>query len=123
MKEYKIFKHPSGASEAVKEGWSWPAFFFSYIWAMVKKQWALGVGVPVGVLVFWFIVDATRDGSFAAALISIVLIIIDIIFGIEGNSWREKNLISRGYELADTVTASNPEDAIALYLKSANATR
>ena len=45
MKQYKVFKHPAGSIEAVKQGWSWPAFFFSFIWAMVKKMWGLGIGV------------------------------------------------------------------------------
>lgn len=123
MKQYKIFKHPSGTSEAVKQGWSWPAFFFSFIWAMVKKQWALGVSVLIGLLVFGFIVGAAAGDEGGGALINIVSIIINIIFGINGNSWREKNLISRGYEQVDTVTAANPEGAIALYLKTANAER
>lgn len=123
MKQYKIFKHPSGTSEAVKQGWSWPAFFFSFIWAMVKKQWALGVSVLIGLLVFGFIVGAAGGDEGGGALINIVSIIINIIFGINGNSWRERNLISRGYEQVDTVTAANPEGAIALYLKTANAER
>lgn len=123
MKQYKIFKHPSGTSEAVKQGWSWPAFFFSFIWAMVKKQWALGVSVLIGLLVFGFIVGAAAGDEGGGALINIVSIIINIIFGINGNSWREKNLISRGYEQVDTVTAANPEGAIALYLKTPNAER
>ena len=41
MKQYKIFKHPLGKIEAVKQGWSWPAFFFNWIWALVKKMWYL----------------------------------------------------------------------------------
>ena len=114
MKQYKIFKHPSGSSEAVKQGWSWPAFFFSFIWAMVKKQWALGVGVFIGAIVFGFIVGIAGGSD---AIINIFSIILNIVFGINGNSWREKNLISRGYELVDTVTAANKDGAIALYLK------
>ena len=123
MKQYKIFKHPSGNSEAVKQGWSWPAFFFSFIWAMVKKQWALGVSVFIGILVFGFIVGAASGGDGGDALINVVSIIIHIVFGMNGNSWREKNLISRGYEQADTVTAANPEGAVALYLKDASVER
>jgi hypothetical protein len=121
MKQYKIFKHPSGTSEAIKQGWSWPAFFFSYIWAMVKKQWALGVTALIAVLMFGFVVGAAGGDEGGDALINIVSIIINIVFGINGNLWREKNLISRGYELMDTVTAANPEGAVALYLKAANA--
>ncbi len=123
MKQYKVFKHPSGNSEAVKQGWSWPAFFFSFIWAMVKKQWALGVSVLIGTLTFGFIVGAAGGGEGGDALINIISILINIIFGINGNSWREKNLISRGYEQADTVSAANPEGAVALYLKAATAER
>ncbi len=36
MKQYKIYEHPAGAIEAVKLGWSWPAFFFVSIWALFK---------------------------------------------------------------------------------------
>lgn len=114
MKQYKVYKHPSGTTEAVKQGWSWPGFFFSFIWAMVKKMWSLGVGLLIGFFVF---------GLINEALINIVAIIANIIFGINGNLWREDNLASRGFEQVDTVTAANPEGAIALYLKSANAER
>ena len=123
MKQYKVFKHPSGASEAVKQGWSWPAFFFSFIWAMVKKLRVLGVGLLVGFFLFVIIVDASVGGDGADVLINIVGIIISIIFGFNGNSWREKNLVSRGYELASIVTAANPEGAVALQLKAENAER
>ena len=123
MKQYKIFKHPSGNSEAVKQGWSWPAFFFSFIWAMVKKQWALGFAVLVGFFVLGFIIGAVGGGDSSDAIINVIALIINIVFGINGNSWREKNLISRGYEQADTVTAANPEGAVALFLKTASAER
>ena len=42
MKTYKIFKNPTGQYEAVKQGWSWPAFFFGGIWACVKKNMGFG---------------------------------------------------------------------------------
>ena len=37
MKRYKIYKSPLGMIEAVKTGWSWPGFFFTLIWLLVKK--------------------------------------------------------------------------------------
>lgn len=116
MKQYKIFRHPSGTSEAVKQGWSWPAFFFGFIWAAVKKQWALSVAVAVCFFFLGFALANVGD-----ELINIVGIIVSIVFGLNGNAWREKNLASRGYELMDTVTAANPEGATALYLKAADA--
>ena len=37
--------------------------------------------------------------------------------GINGNKWREEKLASRGFEFKDTVSAANPEGAIALYIE------
>jgi hypothetical protein len=123
MKQYKIFKHPSGSSEAVKHGWSWPSFFFSFIWALVKRMWGLGFGVLVGFIVFGFIVGLAGGGKGGDALINVVAIIVNIIFGVNGNRWREKNLVSRGFEQGATVTAANSDGAVAQYLKGANAER
>ena len=119
MKQYKIFQHPSGVTEAVKQGWSWPAFFFSGIWAMVKKQWALGIGVLVGFFALGFFVALSFDNSSTGeGFINLAAVICNIIFGVQGNSWRENNLMSRGYEFKDTVSAANPEGALALFMKA-----
>jgi hypothetical protein len=117
MKQYKIYANPQGNYEAVKQGWSWPAFFFSCIWAMVKKMWGLGAGVLIAFLVLGFVIGASGAGSGGDALINIASIIANIIFGVNGNKWREGNLPTRGYEYKETVTAANPEGAIALYMK------
>jgi len=119
MKQYEVFKHPSGASEAVKQGWSWPAFFFGFIWAMTKKLWAIGFGVLAGAFVVGFILAVAGAGEGGDLLMNIASLIVSIIFGLNGNSWRRNNLISRGYEQADIVTAANQEDALALHLKAA----
>ncbi|MEN6330869.1 MAG: DUF2628 domain-containing protein [Smithella sp.] len=123
MKQYKVFKHPSGAIEAVKQGWSWPAFFFSFIWAMVKKMWALGVGFFAAFFILGIILGiilglAGVKENAANGLINIAAIIANSVFGVNGNAWREKNLLSRGFEFRDTVTAANPDGAMALILKS-----
>lgn len=112
MKQYKIFANPQGTYEAVKQGWSWPAFFFGSIWAMVKKMWGIGVGVLVCIFVLGFVVGASGSGQGGEALINILSIIINIVFGFNGNKWRESNLSSRGFEFKDTVTAANPKGAI-----------
>lgn len=77
----------------------------------------------IGWFVLRMVIGAAGGGSGGNALINVVAIIADIIFGAEGNSWRETNLASRGFEQVDTVTAANPEAAIALHLKGANAER
>jgi hypothetical protein len=117
MKQYKIFKHPSGKTETVKQGWSWPAFFFGFIWALVKKMWWLGGGLLLGAVVL-ALVMGTSGGSAGDVMINITGIIVNIIFGVYGNSWREKNLVARGFEQLDEVTAANPESAVARYLNT-----
>ena len=36
MANYKIYYHDAFKTEAIKDTWSWPAFFFTWIWAFVK---------------------------------------------------------------------------------------
>jgi len=37
MKILDIYKHPAQGIEAIKGGFSWPAFFFCFILMLVKK--------------------------------------------------------------------------------------
>ena len=112
MKQYKIFEHSSGATEAVKQGWSWPAFLFSFVWAMVKKMWAIGIGLFILSLIFISMVGTKAD-----LLINGISVVVSVIFGIYGNNWREKNLESRGYKMKGTVEAANPGEAEAIFSK------
>lgn len=120
MKRYKIFKHPLGKIEAVKQGWSWPGFFFSTIWAMVKKMWIIGLGTLIGLFIIGLIITAAKNGHSGGVFINIIAGITNIIFGANGNSWREKNLRSRGFTQVGIIASATPEGAIALYLKSKN---
>lgn len=115
INQYKIYQNPQGEYEAVKEGWSWPAFFFSWIWAMVKKLWKPG-GIALAVL-FVLSVISSAIGDYMGILVNIGALVIGLIFGTIGYQWREKNLPERGYEYKTTVTASTPEGAIALYVE------
>lgn len=116
MKQYKIFEHPTGKIEAVKQGWSWPAFFIGTIWTFFKRMWALG-----GIIIAVFAVIGGICGAAGVQNLqpigSILYTITAIVLGLNGNDWREKNLQARGYEFRTTVTAVNPEGATALYIK------
>ena len=123
LKNYKIFRHPNGQLEAVKQGWSWPAFFFSGVWLLFKKIWGLGL-----ILCFFYLILTVIEVSFAGPteeagaviqfLSVLIQLVIGVILGITGHTLREKNLLSRGFELKKTVAASNQEIALSRYLKS-----
>lgn len=123
MKDYKIFWHPDGRLEPVKQGWSWPAFFFSWIWALVKKMWTFGAGMGVALLfvnAFGTVLRMSAD-PLTALLTELILttlaIALSILFGLKGNQWREANLIVRGWEHVATKTAPSHEAATAIYIR------
>lgn len=122
-KQYRIYENTLGVREAVKQGWSWPAFFFSFIWAFVKKMNAVGGGV-VGGLVFLIIFFGAIENSSNAdsndalnALFGFVEIALAVVFGVNGNRWRELNLGTRGYQLKGIISAETDESALMLYAK------
>ena len=36
MKTFQVYKHPIAGIEAIKVGFSFPAFFFGWIWMFIK---------------------------------------------------------------------------------------
>lgn len=102
MKTYKVFE--KGAQKvAVKQGWSWPAFFFAWLWAFTKKLWLPGV---IGLVVL--VVGALIPVKNAA---NPFLLITGIVFGIKGNKWWEAQLLKSGFSILGTVQAKNPAEA------------
>jgi len=119
MKQFKVYMNPLGSYEAVKQGWSWPGFFFGIIWALFKKMWVLAVSI-LGAFFILGLISVAVGGDLEKgidAITSIGSIVLSIVFGVNGNNWREKNLTSRGFDFKDTVSAANSEGAIALYVK------
>lgn len=119
MNNYRIFTSPLGPPEAVKQGWSWPAFFFSFAWALVKKMWILGVGIFIFLLISTFMVDALAPSMESAnAIKTLIKFLVIIPFGISGNYWREKHLVSRGYREVGLVSGTNPDAALVSHLST-----
>lgn len=115
MKKYKIFQHPANKLEAVKEGWSWPGFLFGPFWAFFKKLWGIGTGLLITMIILSLFPVNPDSGLYW--LSTIILLVLYIVCGINGNKWRESNLTARSYDHVDTVSASNPDGAIALHVK------
>lgn len=62
MKRFKIYENPAQNYEAVKIGWSWPAFFFSGIWALFKKLWVIG-GITITFFILLFVIISSIENS------------------------------------------------------------
>jgi len=111
FKTYDIYEHPIGKIEAVKQGWSWPAFFFTWIWALSKKMYLFGTLGLIALIGPDFIPGLTNAQTLTFA------IFVFGVFGIVGNDARRANLKKRGFELMATITGETPEGAIATFLK------
>lgn len=131
MKIYKVYGNLNGKTKAVKKGWSWSAFFFTWVWALVKKIWmltTLTTGALILSVVLSFVAVAIEP-EFAGKL-SLELLLIYVgylvlgfsaVMGFNGNQWYENKLLTRGYRFQAIIMADNSKEAIAFYAeKKAN---
>ena len=119
MKTFRIFEHPQGNREAVKLGFSWPAFFFGIIWMLVKKLWKYAAIWFVIYVFMAFVENFLKSGDVATGMtatydlmIMLGYLLIMLVPAFKGNAWREKNLQSKGYVLTGEVKASSPANAL-----------
>jgi len=121
MKTFKVFRHPTLGFQAVKVGFSWPGFFFLFIWAFVKKLWGYAFAI-IGILIILTIIEKLfmkGQYGYTNLLMEILLRLIVYIFvGLKGNEWRISNLQKRGFELVDTLQAESPDAAIGKVAKT-----
>ena len=111
MKTYNIFSHDEEPAQAVKIGWSWPGFFFTWIWALVKGLRAVGIGVLLVFAIAGVYVSDSGEG-----VTSIIPLAAGIWLGLSGNKQREADLRGKGYKQVAEVTATNTKRALNAYL-------
>ena len=116
---FKIYEHPTQGFQAVKVGFCWPAFFLTVIWMMVHRLWRLlatWIALYMAVHLAEGFVEAMEDSSPAYLLFLVVIFIawgaLCLIPGYRGNSWREQDLLSKGYNFVQPIRAESPGDAI-----------
>jgi len=100
------YEHPTKGAEDVKIGFgfSWPGFVFGPLWAITKGLWvqaAVVLVVAVAVAVVFWDAPAEMRQSLAAALGAVCA----FVFGVNGNRWRAKRLVRRGYLQPEHVPA------------------
>ncbi len=115
MKKFKVFKNAVGDIKAIKQGWCWPAFFFDIFWAMVSNLWGILGVLLIAFVVMNFFMGLFRVGQNGEAVIGIAAIVAKIVFGVNGNKWREGKLLSKGFELKQIVMAASRGKAVALF--------
>ena len=113
MAKYKVYKHRVSGYEAIKNGISWPGFFFIWAWAFLKKLWIHGLLILVAGSLISFFGYLLVQGDDSNAIPGLVLIFLpNIITGILGNSWLGKSMLQKGYVLVATTKAKSTDDAL-----------
>ena len=110
MATYRILEHPLHGPRAVKQGWSWPAFFFGLFWALYKRMWILAASLFGFIVLSSVLIPATTEGQ----LISNVLFLgLNLTISLKGNQWYATLLETQGYQHQMQVEARNPSEALA----------
>ena len=124
MKQFNLYSHPVLGPRAVKQGFSWPAFFLTGIWALASKLW-IRASLMIVVLSFaWLITMAELGGfeeddpeSYPATTPfvftwPVACLLVGVVAGARGNRWRDQQARNQGFGYLKTVTAQSAEAAL-----------
>ncbi len=119
MKTFNIYTHSSLPPEAVKVGFSWPAFFFGVFWMAVKDLWGHAAGyvaLYVALNFFENLIKETGRGMVAGVIMLMIAagyFALALVPAFKGNSWREADLVKRNFKFKEALLADSPEAALA----------
>lgn len=127
MNNYKIYTDSKGNPKSVKMGWSWSAFFFTWIWALGKNLWSvstltsatLALSCILGFLAVAIRPELALQLSFDLLLIYIGYSVLgfSILMGLKGNDWHENKLRRKNHRFQAIIVAANSNDAITSFIK------
>jgi hypothetical protein len=97
----------------VKEGFSWPGFFFGVVWALWHRLWIEAAALLALFIAAGVAFDAAGIGE---PFDSVVMFAIALLVGFNGNDWRRQSLRRRGYQEAGVVVGPDADTALRRFL-------
>jgi hypothetical protein len=97
----------------VKEGFSWPGFFFGVIWALWHRLWIEAAALLALFIAAGVIFDVTNLGE---PVESVIMFAVALLVGLNGNDWRRESLRRRGYQEAGVVAGPDSDNALRRFL-------
>ncbi len=121
MRIYTVHLPPSGDQPLlVKEGFCWPAFLFTVLWALWHRMW----GTAALLFVVGTALDALVEGlGLAAPAQAAVGLAYLVVVGYLANDLRRRSLWRRGYLEAGVVAGPSREAAELRFLDLAGAAK
>lgn len=124
MREFDVFRNEGGTYRIVKNGWSWPAFLFGPLWAIVSGLWLLGFGMlllemllnSALMILSEMINSAESEDAATFALVALVVVALAfatrLMFGGLGNSRRRERYLAAGFAHVSSVEARDKRHAL-----------
>ena len=71
MKQFDVHSHPTLGLEAMKNGISWPGFFFTRLWMLICRMWIGGIVVLAILLAIgWVVVPLAANANVVASFMA-----------------------------------------------------
>lgn len=116
--EFRIYRRGKTNVHAVKKGWSWPAFFFSCIWAFAKGLNSLAGSILILGFLIGAVLATVTSGNTQEELLFLEWISFAVWLGIRGNKELEKNLAQKGFTFCKSIYTETSKKAISLFLSA-----
>jgi hypothetical protein len=98
---------------AVKEGFSWPAFVFSVIWALWHRLWFWALAFVIANVALGWSMTLLGGDQIVQGVASLALA---LIIGWTANDLRRRILAKRGFDERAVIVANNKETALVRYM-------
>jgi len=125
MRLYSVFLRDHGRVNdqnllLVKEGFSWAAFVFTFVWALWNRMWWPAIVIfSVIVLSGWGAIQLGLGENIE----TVISISLGVGLGLIGNDIRRWSLERQGYQEVALVTGRNTEDAMRRFLDDVSVDR
>lgn len=97
----------------VREGFSWPAFFLSFVWALWHRLWLAATLIIVANAVISFCIHFLRPDPLSQVVVALG---VAAIIGYLANDYRQEKLAQLGYAFDGVVSGLNKDHALRRYL-------
>ena len=108
------FQRQMAAVVPIKEGFCWPAFFFSLFWTLRHRLWIIALGLVAANLVISVLVFQIGTNEAVTIVISFS---IALMLGFMGNDFRRAKLEKNGFTERGLVIDRTAEAAVRQYLE------
>ncbi len=99
----------------IKEGFCWPAFFFSLFWSLWHRLWLLTLGLVAAQLVISVLVFQSGANEVVTIVVSCG---ISLMLGFMGNDFRRSKLEWNGFTERGILLDRTAEAAVRQYLET-----